>query len=105
VTKSGQAWVRKEFRGGKFVETDSIRTLYARHARSQGVRMSMKYIRKTSATLIDREARFDERIATLFLGHSPRSIKDRHYSRPAEDVLDEAVAWLRECYFPCKGVV
>ncbi len=100
VTKSGQAWVRKEFRVGKFVETDSIRTLYARHARSQGVRMSMKYIRKTSATLIDREPRFDERIATLFLGHSPRSIKDRHYSRPAEDVLDEAVAWLRECYFP-----
>jgi integrase len=101
VTKSGQAWVRKEFKEGKFIETDSIRTLYSRHARAIDVKMSMKYIRKTSATLIDRETkRFDDRIATLFLGHSPRSIKDRHYSRPAGDVLDEALSWLRDQYFP-----
>jgi integrase len=101
VTKSGRAWVHKEFKGGKFVETDSIRTLYSRHARSVGVTMSLKHIRKTSATMIDRETKsFDHRIATLFLGHSPRSIKDRHYSRPAEDVLDEAVKWLRGVYFP-----
>jgi hypothetical protein len=109
VTKSGRAWVRKEFRGGRFVETDSIRTLYSRHARTVGVSRSMKYIRKTSATLIDQATiefdgretrRFDDRIATLFLGHSPRSIKDRHYSRPAEDVLDEAIGWLRGVYFP-----
>ena len=101
VTKSRQPWVRKEFQAGKFVECDSIRTLYSRHARRQGVGMSMKYIRKTSATLIDRETkRFDERIATLFLGHSPRSIKDRHYSRPADEILDEALEWLRGQYFP-----
>jgi hypothetical protein len=111
VTKSGQAWVRKEFKGGEFIETDSIRTLYSRHARRVGIKISLKYIRKTSSTLIDNAKiefdgmelrRFDERISTLFLGHSPRSIKDRHYSRPAEDVLDEAIEWLRGVYFPAK---
>src|SRR5262249_22714092 len=98
-------------KGGRFIETDSIRTLYSRHARAVGVCRSMKYIRKTSATLIDqatvafdgREARrFDDRVATLFRGHSPRSIKDRHYSRPAEDVLDEAIEWVRCVYFPAE---
>ena len=102
MTKSGQAWVRKEFKGGKFVETDSIRTLYARHARTQGIKMSLKYFRKTSATLIDQNPRFGDRIATLFLGHSPRSIKDRHYAKPAEELLGEALTWLRNQFFPAK---
>ena len=34
----------------------------------------------------------------LFLGNSPRSIKDRHYSDPSQALFDEAVKWLGEQY-------
>jgi hypothetical protein len=29
-----------------------------------------------------------------FLGHSPRTVADRHYVVPPQELLDEAVTWL-----------
>jgi len=34
----------------------------------------------------------------LFLGHAPQKISDRHYAKPPQELLDEAVTWLREEY-------
>jgi hypothetical protein len=33
-----------------------------------------------------------------FLGHSPRTMKDRHYAAPATELFDKAVLWLGKQY-------
>ncbi|QDU62384.1 hypothetical protein Pan216_32510 [Planctomycetes bacterium Pan216] len=55
--------------------------------------MQPKLLRKTSATLIDNEF---PGLGDVFLGHSPRSIKERHYVQPSQEKFDEAIAWLGE---------
>jgi integrase len=62
-----------------------------------GLTKSLKYFRKTSATLLD-TYEVTGRISTLFLGHSPSSMKDRHYSAPPQNLFDEAIRWLGREY-------
>lgn len=54
----------------------------------------LKLLRKTSADAITQNPDFGGRIADLFLGHSPRSMREKHYSGPEQKQLDRAVKWL-----------
>jgi integrase len=50
--------------------------------------------RSISTTLLE-----DSEFATTtlhFLGHSPRSIKDKHYAAPPQKVFNKAILWLRD---------
>ena len=47
----------------------------------------MKLLRKTSSSLLETHEVYG-RYATLFLGQSPRSIADRHYVWPSQDLFD-----------------
>jgi hypothetical protein len=76
------AWVRKEMVGGKLKKADNVATLFQhlrRKVRLAGEGKSLKVFRKTSATRL--KSRKDYRgLRHFFLGHSDRTITDRHYA-------------------------
>ena len=92
LTKAGLPWVDKRDK-----HSDSIRTNYQRLARKVGARLSLKYIRKTSATLIESNREF-QGVTEMFLGHSPRGIKAVHYAQGPQETLHAAVEWLGRQY-------
>ena len=99
LTSSGAPWVYERHEAGKLKSNDSIVSNYkwlkARILKAEGIEFSkpLKLIRKTSATLLGGSEKYG-RYAQLFLGHSPRSIADKHYVRPSAELFDEAVSWL-----------
>src|SRR5262249_44415409 len=93
LTESGRPFVRKELVNGKLVKADNIASNYAHLKRRLKFRKPLKWLRKTSATLLESHPVYG-RLTSLFLGHSPRSIKDKHYAEPPQELLDEAVTWL-----------
>jgi len=98
LTESGRPWVRDFLKpDGKRSKVDAIKSNYVHLRRKTKLAYPMKLLRKTSASLLETNADF-ARYATLFLGHSPRSIADRHYVVPSQENFDLAVAWLGEKY-------
>jgi integrase len=63
--------------------------------RRGGSCIPLKACRSISASLLESHEIFG-RVTSLFLGHSPKSVKDRHYAAPAQGLLDEAVGWLHD---------
>jgi integrase len=61
----------------------------------------LKAFRSISASLIESHEIYG-RVTSLFLGHSPKSIKDKHYSAPPQNLLDDALNWLYEKIFWVK---
>jgi integrase len=61
--------------------------------------IALKAFRSISATLLESHEIYG-RVTSLFLGHSPRSISDRHYAAAPEALLHEGLAWLRTQLFP-----
>jgi integrase len=54
--------------------------------------------RKTSASLLRNEPKHTSLVG-IFLGHSPKSMADRHYNALDDTILDECLAWLHDKYF------
>ncbi len=69
----------------------AMQTLRANMAREDPI--TFKRFRSTASTKLgERYPEFTE----LYLGHSPRTVGDRHYVRPSQERFDEAIAWLGE---------
>jgi integrase len=97
LTRSGLPWVRdKMMADGRRKKVDAIKSNYA-HLAKKGFSAPMKLLRKTSATLIESRKEYST-YTTHFLGHSPRSIKDRSYAAPSREIFDEIVGWLGSQY-------
>jgi integrase len=62
----------------------------------------MKLLRKTSASMLESHPTYG-RLTTLFLGHSPASIKDKHYAQAPQALFDEAVTWLGQQFGFVQG--
>jgi integrase len=56
--------------------------------------LDFKAFRSIGATELESHRDYG-RCAVLYLAHSPKSIKDRHYAAPAQELFDEALTWLR----------
>ncbi len=80
---------------GKLHKTDSVRLAIRHLAKQAKVGCSMKHFKKTSASML-RNHRAYNGIESLFLGHAPRSMSDKHYTTTPGDLLNEAVTWLGE---------
>ncbi len=94
LTESGRTWVRDSIKkDGKRSKVDAIKSNYVHLQRRLGMVHSMKLLRKTSASLLETSPEF-ARYSTMFLGHSPRSIADRHYVVPSQEQFDRAIGWL-----------
>jgi hypothetical protein len=94
LTRSGSPWCRDELGDdGKLHTTDSIATNFRRLRDKTDIQKPLDLLRKTSATLIESHKEYG-RYKTHFLGHSPKSIADKHYAAPSVELFDEVVLWL-----------
>ncbi len=102
LTKSGLPFVRKEVVEGKSKRADSFRSLFLALGRPLDFKKPLKQLRKTSASLLESHPTYG-RLTSLFLGHAPASMKEKHYAAVPQDLFDEAVAWLAKQYGFVEG--
>jgi len=86
---------------GKYRKSDNIRNAFDRLRKkvnaSDLTGKPFKSLKKTSASLLRKNSKFQS-IRGLFLGHAPREISDRYYAAAPQQLLDEAIHWLRDHY-------
>ena len=90
---------------GKMRRYDCIHAAWTRVAAKMGVakiRLPMKHLRKTSATLLGSHPQY-KFYSLHFLADSPRNVADRHYVRPSEEEFTRSLDWLRGEVLGTKG--
>jgi integrase len=92
LTDAGNPFMRKKMQAGKLVKVDGFARKYDKLRKRMKLK-PMKLLRKTAASLLETHEVYG-RFTGLFLGHTPASMKDRHYSAPPQALFDEAVMWL-----------
>ena len=85
----------RTLKDGKYAKVDNIKSNYIHLVRKTGVKKPIKLFRKTSASMLESHESHS-RLVSLFLGHAPASIKDRHYAAPSQERFNAAVDWLGE---------
>jgi integrase len=102
TNERGEALRVDTLRKGKLVKVDNIAVSYSRlcdKLMKQGklkTKKSLKTFRKTSPSRLE-DSEYAS-CARWFGGWSPRSVADRHYIRPPQEMFDRAVAWLEKSY-------
>lgn len=96
TTDEGNPLVRYWLEEGKMRRYDTIQSAWTRLAAKMGgkLRLGMKHLRKTSATLLGTHPHF-KFFANHFLADSPKGMADRHYVTPNQAEFFEALDWLR----------
>lgn len=89
----GRLKVEELDEAGSLRKIDNVASAFSRLKRTTKIKKPIKLLRKTSATLL-RSQYLYAGIESLFLGHAPRSIADRHYAAVPQDLLDQAIEWL-----------
>ena len=98
VNRNGNPLVVRSLKpDGRAQTNDSIRNAYNRLRDKTGIRKPLKLLRKTSANLIRSNEQY-RGLEDLFLGHSPGSMSDRHYTVPPQELLARAITWLGPQY-------
>jgi hypothetical protein len=95
LTESGKPYVRKELVNGKTSKADGFASNFVHLKKRLKLKLPLKELRKLSATRLEEHKEYG-RFGSYFLGHSPRTVKDKHYAAPSQALFDEAVAWLGE---------
>ena len=99
--KSNRRWVRKDIMpNGKLSKADNIASLFRYLKRQVGMNeagKSLKLFRKTSATRLKGNKEYRD-LVPFFLGHSAKTVADRHYAAESQSLLAEAIAWLGRHY-------
>lgn len=96
LTRDGNSLRFEEIQANnKFKKNDAVRLAIRRLKTKAGIEVTMKMLKKTSASLL-RNNRHYQGLESLFLGHAPTSVADRHYTAVPQDLMDEAIAWLAE---------
>jgi len=93
LTESGKPYVRTELVNGKLRKADGFASNFVHVKKRLKMRLSLKSLRKLGATLLDGHKDYG-RFKSYFLGHSPRTVADKHYAAPSRELFDEAVLWL-----------
>lgn len=90
-------WTETLTPDGKYRKTDNVKNSFDRLRTKLAITKSLKSLKKTSASLLRANPHF-QGLEGLFLGHAPKSMADRHYTRVPEELLDEAIRWLESKY-------
>jgi integrase len=95
TTERGKPLVSYSLEEGKFARYDVIQSAWNRLSEKMGgkVRLSMKHLRKTSASLLGEHPHY-KFYATHFLADSPRHMTEKHYVKPSDAEFFEALDWL-----------
>ncbi len=95
VTRDGLPLVRLHLVNGRLKKSDAVRLAWRRI--ECPIKIGLKHLRKTSATLLGGNKDFAS-VADLFLGHAPRSMADKHYKQAPMELLADGVRWLGQQY-------
>jgi integrase len=94
LTESGKPYVRTWVQeNGKMNKADGFASSWTHVKNRIDFHRPLKQLRKLGASLLASHAVYG-RFASYFLGHSPRTVADRHYVTPPQELFDEAVLWL-----------
>ena len=86
-------WQGKVNESGKYSKIDNVKTAFRRLCSQAEVSKPLKSLKKTSASLLRGNAKYAS-LESLFLGHAPQSMADKHYAVAPHELLDEAIVWL-----------
>ena len=92
-TNGKPLWQETVDESGKYAKIDNIKSAYSRLCKQAATSKPLKSLKKTSATLIRGNQKYTS-LESLFLGHAPQSMSDRHYAVAPQALLDEAIVWL-----------
>jgi integrase len=94
LTEGGEPYVRTRLNDkGRLVKADGFASNYAHVQRRLGLYRPLKQLRKLGASLLSSHKDYG-RFVSYFLGHSPRTVADRHYEKPPQALFNQAVTWL-----------
>jgi len=97
TTGEGKPLVRYWLEEGKMRRYDAIQSAWSRPAGKMGlkkIRLGMKHLRKTSASLLGQHSQF-KYYATHFHADSPRNMTEKHYVTPSDEEFFLSLDWLR----------
>ena len=97
TTEEGNPLVRYWIEDGKMRRYDCIHAAWTRLAEKMGLpkmRLGMKHLRKTSATLLASHPQY-KYYAGYFLADSPKGMDQRHYITPSNQEFFAGLDWLR----------
>ena len=92
----GGRLVHEQIVDGRLKRTDAIKNLFFRLNTKLNINKPLKLFRKTGASYISEH--FGESATQLYLGHAPKTVAQRHYVKPAQTALDEALRAMED-YF------
>ena len=94
LNEAGTPLVRYKFRDdGKSLRIDAIGGKLTQVANTVAKGKHFKHLRKTGATLLASHPRYFF-CSWQYLGHSARTIAERHYIAPDQPLFDESISWL-----------
>jgi integrase len=82
---------------GKYQKTDNVKNAFDRLRKQLGINKPLKSLKKTSASLLCDNEKY-QGLQSIFLGHAPQSMSDRHYTQVPQRLLDQALCWLATQY-------
>ena len=94
-SNGSELWTETLGPDGKYKKNDNVKNAFDRLRKTAGVNKPLKSLKKTSATLLRGDQRF-QGLEGLFLGHAPQSMSDRHYTQVPGKLLDQAIQWLEQ---------
>jgi integrase len=97
TNEDGNPLVKFWIEGERMRRYDCIQAAWARLACKMGlekIRLGMKHLRKTSATILGQHPQF-KYFAGHFLADSPKGMDQKHYVRPGDEEFFQAMDWLR----------
>ncbi len=95
LNKYGLPLKDQEFVDGKYRKTDTVGREFRRLKKKCGINdRTFIDLKKTCRSLLE-DHKDHCSIAELFVGRSPKSVSDKHYTKPPETRLAEATDWLR----------
>lgn len=96
TTDEGNQLVRYWLEEGKMRRYDAVQSAWSRLAKRMGaskLRLGMKHLRKTSASILAQHPRL-KFYANHYLADSPKSVADRHHVVPSDAEFFKALNWL-----------
>ncbi len=90
-------WTEEISAIGKYKKNDNVKNAFERLRKEAGIAKPVKSLKKTSASLLRDSGKFSS-LESLFLGHAPQSMSDRHYAAVPQTLFDAALEWLGSEY-------
>lgn len=94
LSEEGNRLVKYSMDDGDLDRYDLIAQAYRNLRERVGIDKPLKVFRKTSADILEKHKDYG-RFYHFFLAHSPKSLGEKHYVTPSEDLFFEALEWLR----------